>query len=735
MKLISLLLGSLLGTAASQNLIINGDFEAGDSGFSSQYLSTTNLTPAETYAVLSNPRTGNGAFSAIGDHTTGTGLMLVVNGSTRDDSPHAWSQTVETRTQTDYVFSLWVSNVFGSSPGEFFVRINGSQLGDAIEVPAELGKWTPIERVWSSEDDASATIEIVFTSRAFGGNDTALDDFSFVSLPGSAPCLPDDPALADLSELHAEVIVPGNANPFLAGQADGASTKGDSVPQQSPVLASEVAPGDILSFSATGSVSFGGASNPTTLPDGSGLYSSSSALGIAGYSGANSLPVDALVGVFLSDAIPANPAPDEFVYPPEARNFEVLAPGLRQIFFIGDGVNDAGTRQQFVVPPGATRLFLGSSDGFGWYNNSGEFEVSICRLSSSIFGPRLGPTTIRFDQPSYTIDLGEEVSGNLVMEPIPEGGLYSQGMTVTLRSRDGTLAGLITPQAAALLDSDGPLLNAQGVNSAATGTAGIKGSGFFSQDRTVSINPVLSNFRATDLSPGTYDLAIEPWNELGPTEDIFVTGLCLTLDPYITFGTATIEVIGTLLPEITISGQITVQKQTGLLEQRLTLVNNSGRVLNGFRLFVDDLPEGVILWNAHGEIDGVPYVDYFGEIAAGATFELLLEFYRPSRDPNFTPSFRLGPVDSLPPQPSTNPLQLDLRVVRKTASGIIVEFLTEKDQNYTIEYSSDMHHWNVSMPPIIGTGERIQWLDQGPPKTESVPTDSRFYRVTNTPAP
>lgn len=33
--------------------------------------------------------------------------------------------------------------------------------------------------------------------------------------------------------------------------------------------------------------------------------------------------------------------------------------------------------QQFIVPTGATRLFLGSGDAFGWYNNTGSFTVTV----------------------------------------------------------------------------------------------------------------------------------------------------------------------------------------------------------------------------------------------------------------------------------------------------------------------------------------------------------------------
>ena len=61
-----------------------------------------------------------------------------------------------------------------------------------------------------------------------------------------------------------------------------------------------------------------------------------------------------------------------------SRDFAALSPLLKQPFFIGDGrMNDGLTMQIFVVPAGAARLFLGTMDGFGWYNNVGSFDVTV----------------------------------------------------------------------------------------------------------------------------------------------------------------------------------------------------------------------------------------------------------------------------------------------------------------------------------------------------------------------
>lgn len=89
-------------------------------------------------------------------------------------------------------------------------------------------------------------------------------------------------------------------------------------------------------------------------------------------------PINSVIGVFLDDDVPPN-----HNYPPaldfstaSSRNFMSLKPRLRQPFFIGDGRTSTGEVQQFVVPEGATRLFIGTMDGWEWNNNVGGFNVT-----------------------------------------------------------------------------------------------------------------------------------------------------------------------------------------------------------------------------------------------------------------------------------------------------------------------------------------------------------------------
>lgn len=92
-------------------------------------------------------------------------------------------------------------------------------------------------------------------------------------------------------------------------------------------------------------------------------------------------PIDALLGVFLGPYQPnltAAPGGRLDFSTLASRDFITLAPLLKQPFFIGDGRrNDGVTVQTFQVPTGATRLFLGTMDGYEWSNNVGSLSVQV----------------------------------------------------------------------------------------------------------------------------------------------------------------------------------------------------------------------------------------------------------------------------------------------------------------------------------------------------------------------
>ncbi|HEX4886090.1 MAG TPA: PEP-CTERM sorting domain-containing protein [Casimicrobiaceae bacterium] len=183
------------------------------------------------------------------------------------------------------------------------------------------------------------------------------------------------------------VIVPGTADPWLAGMPAGATASlGDTAPAQSPVLVGgpvNVALGGTLRFSATGEVSNTGVLLGIT-PDGQApaTHTTGAENGIATLTA----PVNGLIGVFLDATQPdlAGPPPGglSFTTPAEL-GYATLSPALRQPFFIGDGLTGtgSGTAQVVTIPAGATRLYLAAMDGFGWFNNAGQFAVTVTQAA------------------------------------------------------------------------------------------------------------------------------------------------------------------------------------------------------------------------------------------------------------------------------------------------------------------------------------------------------------------
>ncbi len=180
----------------------------------------------------------------------------------------------------------------------------------------------------------------------------------------------------------ATVTVSGKSNPWLAGATNGTTARTNDVAlANSPVEVGGgvVIPGSAFSFSATGGVR-NSPSGTLWPPDGRiGSLVSHSAGAEHGISDITNTPFNSFVGVFLGSDQPSDsPEPPPLSFgTPASRDYAVLSPLLKEVFFIGDGRTSLGDTQRVVVPSGATRLFLGTMDTFGWYNNGGAFTVDI----------------------------------------------------------------------------------------------------------------------------------------------------------------------------------------------------------------------------------------------------------------------------------------------------------------------------------------------------------------------
>ena len=166
------------GVATSKNLLQNGDFEQGNTGFTSQYrYSKGAVNYAQTYDIVTDPvkaSMGNSGWASYGDHTTGKGMMMVLSGSPTNGQV-AWSQTVDVTPNGNYRFSLWVSSWLATNPGTLDIRLNGVSMRN-LQSPGSTGKWQQVTVDWSAGSAKTLKIEILNKASGYLGGHIALDD-------------------------------------------------------------------------------------------------------------------------------------------------------------------------------------------------------------------------------------------------------------------------------------------------------------------------------------------------------------------------------------------------------------------------------------------------------------------------------------------------------------------------------------------------------------------------------
>jgi hypothetical protein len=148
-------------------------------------------------------------------------------------------------------------------------------------------------------------------------------------------------------------------------------------------------------------------------------------------------------------------------------------------------------------------------------------------------------------------------------------------------------------------------------------------------------------------------------------------------------------------------------------------------------VLVSGLAANATLYNATGITNGTPFVQSTAPLGVGSNIIFLLEFYVPTRvaPANLTLIAQAGPPVT-PPTVSGTTFSID-RMIVLTVGSVLVEFTAVPGQIYAIQYSSDMVTWRTAVPAITAPANKVQWIDSGPPKTDSSPAQqpARYYRV------
>lgn len=196
-----------------------------------------------------------------------------------------------------------------------------------------------------------------------------------------SPLKPEPPP--KLAALVESLVIQGTANIFAAGRNSSelfaAGPGGGGAGSLPPGW--RLGPGSarvVMFPSVAGRVNFWTGNVPWNGPAGDGVHPTdvSSYEGISGI--VHRRNGSFLVGVFLTKAPPTDPAPPRLnvTKPPST---DSIAPRIGQVFLIGDGKD-----HRYIVPPKATRLFIGFADAMFWVgppgyygNNSGQLRATI----------------------------------------------------------------------------------------------------------------------------------------------------------------------------------------------------------------------------------------------------------------------------------------------------------------------------------------------------------------------
>lgn len=161
-----------------ENLVENGGFEDGFTGFTSEYdfnpnVNVNGLAQGSFNIDDQVPNFWANQCDPIDDN------MMVINGATVPDV-NIYCTMVDVDPDTDYAFSIDLMTINTPVPMLQF-SINGVLLGDIFEggPPCEIESFFEL---WNSGGSSSAEICIVNQATAASGNDFSLDNISFAAL-------------------------------------------------------------------------------------------------------------------------------------------------------------------------------------------------------------------------------------------------------------------------------------------------------------------------------------------------------------------------------------------------------------------------------------------------------------------------------------------------------------------------------------------------------------------------
>lgn len=247
-KLMLLVLALTIAPLHAQ-ILTNGDFESGGSANGFLVHDYTVINPVNGtstpgfYARTTDPASRNSTYISGGDHTTGTGNMLVFDGSTQSNR-FFWT-TGSTggaipgfTAGTTYVFSFWIKSVSNevvsdatrANIGIFFVNANNiNPANQNFLAPLPTDGWVNIQYSFVATAD-NVMVRLKTNSGQAMGHDFAIDDFSITEggLPLEGSFASVNPTCPDSNDGKITVTLTGGTLPYTAYVLSGSANQSNN---------------------------------------------------------------------------------------------------------------------------------------------------------------------------------------------------------------------------------------------------------------------------------------------------------------------------------------------------------------------------------------------------------------------------------------------------------------------------------------------------------------------------
>jgi hypothetical protein len=174
-----------LTNVASATFLVNGDFEAGNTGFSSDYTYVTaSVSPyVGQYGVTTSAFAWTGFWTTpAGDQGTGTGKFFIADGGP-NLAAALWRETVNVPSNTQMTLSGYLATWSSFTGTPVRVEVNGVSVGTWGTAP--LGVWTQYSSSFNTGASTSITVALYATQYVQPGADVAIDSLVLVPAPGA----------------------------------------------------------------------------------------------------------------------------------------------------------------------------------------------------------------------------------------------------------------------------------------------------------------------------------------------------------------------------------------------------------------------------------------------------------------------------------------------------------------------------------------------------------------------